>query len=144
MEIPIVAESKSHFLEKKSHLYNCVHFIRAKMFVKNVCLILRLFKFSKTQQFFVFSTIYVIKSSFTNQNIFQFRATQYHRTYYQTNMLVNFRNFIYIINCNILNIAVVLQNHCFTSKRFYGRRYSWVYYKHLLSMSISTVLRKRF
>ena len=53
------------------------------MFVKKVSLILRLFKFSKTLQFFVFSTRCVIKRSYTNHHIFQFGATQYYRTYYQ-------------------------------------------------------------
>ena len=123
----IVAESKFTLFRKKSRLYNFVYFIHAKMFVKNVCLLLRLLKFSKTLQFFVFSTIYAIKSSYTNQHIFYFRATHYYRTYYQKKMLVNFGNFICTINCNISNIVVVLQNCCFTWKRFYRRRYSWVY-----------------
>ena len=111
----------------------------------NVPLLLRSIKVSKTLQFFVSSTICAIKNSYTNQHVFYFRATQYYRTYSQTNLVEKFGNIFYNINCNISNIVVVvLPNHCITTKRLYGRHYCGVYFKHLVIIFISTVSCKRF
>ena len=106
----IVAELKfTLFFKKKSCLYYCVCFIPAKIYVQYVFLLLILLKFSKLLQFFVPSTIYVIKSSYTNQHIFYFRATQYYRTYSQTKMLVKFRT---LFTAQIATIQKLLLLSC--------------------------------